>query len=715
MSAMDKKLGVYVCSGCGIGAGVDASRLVQIAEEAAPAGRVRTSPAFCLEDAALIRADVEQEGVNAVVIAACSPRVNTDVFAFPGASVERVNLREQVVWSHPPGHEETQSLADDLLRMGIVRAQKLRPPAPYTEANARAVLVVGGGVAGLSAALGAADAGAQVMLVETAPALGGFAARMGAQFPKRPPYREIEAVGVEELIARARAHPAIEVVLGGAVERVDGEPGRFEVSVRRDGQSRAATAGAIVWATGWRPFEGPELERYGHGRCRNVVTNAAFEEMARGRALVRPWDGRPARSVAILQCDGPEDGENIKLGGSVTSMVCLKHALLVRSIDPDATVYLVYRDMQTPGQYEYFYKRVQEDPGILLTRAAVRSVMEDGAGQVLIDLADSPLGEGVQLQVDLVVLGAGMAPVPSESGGLGLEYLQGKGLPVSRYGFADSNFLCFPYETRRTGIYSAGAVRKPMDLAGAATDGAAAALKAIQCIEKASAGAAVHPRVGDLSFPRFFLQKCTMCGRCSQECPFGAIELTPGKYTPFVVTNRCRRCGTCMGACPVQIISFDDYSVDMVASMIKAVEIPEGDEDKPRILVLACENDAYPALDMAGINRLTLPASLRVIPVRCLGSVNAIMAADAFSRGFDGVALLGCKPGEDYQCHFIRGSELLTTRMENVRETLSRLMLEPERAEVMEVAISDFDSLPGRLSRFVDTIKGVGLNPMKGF
>ena len=89
--------------------------------------------------------------------------------------------------------------------------------------------------------------------------------------------------------------------------------------------------------------------------------------------------------------------------------------------------------------------------------------------------------------------------------------------------------------------------------------------------------------------------------------------------------------------------------------------------------------------------------------------------ADAFSRGFDGVLLLGCKPGEDYQCHFIKGSELLTTRMDNVRETLSRLMLEPERAQGMEVAISDFDTLPTRLADFVTAIKAVGPNPMKGF
>ncbi|MCZ6451652.1 MAG: hydrogenase iron-sulfur subunit, partial [Deltaproteobacteria bacterium] len=136
---------------------------------------------------------------------------------------------------------------------------------------------------------------------------------------------------------------------------------------------------------------------------------------------------------------------------------------------------------------------------------------------------------------------------------------------------------------------------------------------------------------------------------------------------------------------------------------------------KPRILAFACENDAYPALDMAGISRLNYPASIRMIPVRCLGSVNSILITDALSRGFDGVAMMGCKAGEDYQCHYIQGSELSAKRMENVQETLNRLALEPERINFMEVEISDSDKIPLMLSDFVDRIKKVGLNPFKGF
>ncbi|MDP3284360.1 MAG: hydrogenase iron-sulfur subunit, partial [Desulfobacterales bacterium] len=227
----------------------------------------------------------------------------------------------------------------------------------------------------------------------------------------------------------------------------------------------------------------------------------------------------------------------------------------------------------------------------------------------------------------------------------------------------------------------------------------------------------VHPRSGDMSFPDFFFQRCTQCKRCTEECPFGALD-DDEKGTPKPNPTRCRRCGTCMGACPERIIGFADYNIDSIGSMVKTIKVPsENDFDNPplRILALVCENDAYPALDIAGMNRLNYSHIVRFIPVRCLGSVNVIWIKDALSQGMDGVFLLGCRHGDDYQCHFVKGSELASIRMKKIGEALQSLALENELVAQFEIAIDEYDKIPKMIGDFVEIIEGLGPNPFKGF
>ena len=322
------------------------------------------------------------------------------------------------------------------------------------------------------------------------------------------------------------------------------------------------------------------------------------------------------------------------------------------------------------------YRAAQDDALTFLTKGEVESVTPQAGGTLRVAVKNTLVGESIAVDVEMVVLATGI--VSNSADVLNLAYRQGPDLPVLEHGFPDSHFVCFPYETRRTGIYAAGAARAPMDTEQAEADGYGAAMKAIQCVEMASRGEAVHPRAGDSSYPAFFLQRCTQCKRCTEECPFGTLD-EDVKGTPKPNPYRCRRCGICMGACPERIVSFHNYSVDIVSSMIKAIEVPEEDEEKPRVVVFMCENDAYPALDIAGMKRLQYDPSVRVIPVRCLGSINIVWIADALSGGIDGVMMIGCKFGDDYQCHFVKGSELANRRMENVKETLQRLQLERER------------------------------------
>ncbi len=253
-----------------------------------------------------------------------------------------------------------------------------------------------------------------------------------------------------------------------------------------------------------------------------------------------------------------------------------------------------------------------------------------------------------------------------------------------------------------------------MDIAACMEDAAGAALKAIQCVELTARGKAVHPRAGDQTYPDLFMQRCTQCKRCTEECPFGMYN-EDEKFNPLPNPTRCRRCAICMGSCPERIISFKDYSVDIIGSMIKAIEVPEEEEEKPRVVAFLCENDAYPALDMVGINRLTYNSYVRVVPLRCLGSVNIVWISDALSKGIDGIMMIGCKYGDDYQCHFIKGSELANYRMEKVQETLQRLRLESERIQVLQLSISEYHQLPQLLDDFLEKIDEIGPNPYKGF
>ena len=168
-----------------------------------------------------------------------------------------------------------------------------------------------------------------------------------------------------------------------------------------------------------------------------------------------------------------------------------------------------------------------------------------------------------------------------------------------------------------------------------------------------------------------------------------------------------------MGACPVRVISFENYSVDTVGQQLKIVDIPDEFEEKPRILALACENDAYPALDMAAMNRVEYSAFVRVIPVRCLGSVNLIWITDALNSGYDGVVLMGCQKGDNYQCHFVKGSEMAHYRMSKVDDTLQSLSLEPERVATHEVAITDIERAPRLINEMAETIEKIGMSPFK--
>ncbi len=738
----EMKTAAYICRGCGLGERLDAAQLSKVAEREGKMNLTRAHDFLCnAEGVQMIRDDIEKERVTHVMIAACSRRSKTEAFRFPTVALSRANLREGVIWSQPDtpeAKETTQEMADDFVRMGCAEVKKMQRPAgnPNVGQNKR-ILVVGGGVSGMTAALESAGAGYEVVLVEKDKALGGWMARLHKRVAFREPYRDPADTGVEHMIAQIAAESRIKVHLNSVIAKTSGAPGNFSVQVAAEsGGTVTEQVGAIVQASGFTPYDANRLPEFAYGNTPNVVDQAGLERLARDAAaknepVKRPSDGAEVKTVAFVQCAGQRDdtGKHLPYCSGFCCNTSIKQAMYFKDANAAIDTVVIYTDLRTPGNGEDFYRSAQAK-GVTFTKGKVTGVQPNGAA-CKVNFRDLILDEDAAIEnADLVVLATGQVPnsgvnidLPAEEQDqlevkpvsiLNLDYRQGKDLPQLKHGFTDSHFICFPYETRRTGIYTAGPVRRPMDIAQAVEDATGAALKAIQAAENAALGRAAHPRSGDLSFPIVRLEGCTQCKRCTVECPFGAIDEDEKRY-PVFNESRCRRCGTCMGACPVRVISFENYSVDTVGAQIKAVDIPDEFSEKPRILVLACENDAYPALDMAGMQRKTYNAFVRVVPVRCLGSVNTIWVTDALNSGYDGVMLMGCKHGDDYQCHFVKGSELASYRMSKIDDTLKTMALETERVRTFEVAITDIERVPQLIDEYAEVINKIGMSPMKGF
>ncbi|MCB2264471.1 MAG: hydrogenase iron-sulfur subunit [Candidatus Thiosymbion ectosymbiont of Robbea hypermnestra] len=765
--ADEKTFAGYICTGCGIGERLDVGQLETTAKRDGKLAEVRQHPMLCSQEGVkLIQGDIAA-GATHIMLAACSRRAKVEAFDFPDVALSRANLREGVIWLRPQtderhdhNQETTQEMADDYIRMACAEVKYMNPPAPSGEqALDKTLLVVGGGMTGMTAAIEAARADYPVQLVAEEAELGGVWKDLYKRVPFQAAARDIpngrdldlprpEDPGVAALAAEVAASDRISVHLGAKIAKTSGAPGRFSVDIRTDGGALTANVGAIIQASDYKPYDANQLPELAYGKTPDVITNFELERLAKkaaGRPIERPSDGKEVQSVAFIQCAGQRSDKpgHLPYCSGFCCTESIKQAIYFKDQNPGCDATILFDDLRTPGAAGEDFYRSGQQARITFAKGQVSEVIADGG--LTVRFKDLILDEDTEIDCDLVVLATGQVPnagpdpyaqlavAKAEDAAeqaraqallenappaiLNLDYRQGADLPQLKHGFVDSHFICFPYETRRTGIYAAGPVRRPMDLQQAMEDAVGAAMKAIQAVENAGQGRAVHPRVGDLSYPGFRKEGCTQCQRCAVECPFGAIDEDEANYPRFN-ESRCRRCGTCLGACPVRVISFENYSIDTVGQQLKNLEIPDEFEEKPRILVLACENDAYPALDMAAQaanagTELELTPWARVIPVRCLGSVNLSWITDALSNGYDGIILMGCRRDDDYQCHFVRGSALAAERMRQVGDTLQLLNLEPERVAIHEVAITDIQRAPRLINAMAHTLDKIGMSPFK--
>jgi quinone-modifying oxidoreductase subunit QmoB len=495
-----------------------------------------------------IKKDIVEQGLDGIAICGSSPRVDWDIYEFENVIVERINLREQcaMAYKNPDGTipaaggaapELLMAMAKDYVTMGIIKLQKTAVPEPPEFEAVKTILVLGSGWAGLSAAKQAADYGYDVILVEKDAQLGGKALNMLKTVPLEFPYEEAHDTGLEAKIEEVTAHEKVTVVLNATVEKLAGTPGQYTAQVA----GQEYSVGAVVLAAGWKPMDNELLAPFGYGSMPNIVTSAEYEKLAKEGKLdakrvafivntetVTGGDiyAAPEEAEATESDEEAEDGyvhedlesvRHLAYSSYVNSMIALKQANYLCDAHEDARAYVLYDSMVVPGIHERYYKAAQDRLGIMMSKADIKGITEE-EGSLVVSAGNTLMGDDVEIPVDMVVLPTGIVPATAKDPVMNFEYRQGPAFPDLDLfdGYADSNYICFPYETRRTGVYAAGCVRQPMMMDAAEEDAIGATMKAIQCVESSNHGVAVHPRSGDLSYPVFNFVRCTQCKRSTE-------------------------------------------------------------------------------------------------------------------------------------------------------------------------------------------------------
>jgi heterodisulfide reductase subunit A len=464
------------------------------------------------------------------------------------------NIREQCAWVHPAGEAATLK-AMHLAASAVAKAARLQPLDTRQVPVIPAALVIGGGVAGMQAALDIAEAGFQVTLVERASALGGHAAHLHRTFPTL----ESAADLVNGLVERVTAHPRIVVMAEAEVAEVGGYVGNFRAQVRSvDGQTVEVPAGAIVVATGFEPFDARRKPEFGYGVYPQVITTPDFERLI----SVSPSPIPDPKSVVFIQCVGSRDQT---LGNPYCSRVCCmvtaKQAHLVRERWPEAQVMVFDMDVRAFGKgFEEFYDRVRE-AGVLYRRGNPSEIARSGRdGHVVVRAEDTLLGEPVEVEADLVVLAVGMVPRADTAA------LAGRlKLARSSDGFLmEAHPKLRPVETAMAGVCLAGCCQGPKDIAEAVAQARAAASAAMIPLMRGQV-----PVEAATSFVDEEL--CAGCGQCASVCAFGALSLHPVRGVMTVNPVLCQGCGACATACPSGAINVKHFTFDQVMAQIEAL------------------------------------------------------------------------------------------------------------------------------------------------
>jgi len=557
VSEEEPRIGVFVCR-CGrnIGGIIDVPAVVEYARTLPDVAFVDENLYTCSQDSLVaIKEKVVENRLNRVAVASCTPRTHEMLFRDTIREVglnpylfEMCSLREQCSWVHMNQPGEATEKAKEIVRMAVAKARLLRPiQLTYFDLNHKC-LVIGGGLAGMTAALSLADQGFDSYLVEKEVLLGGNLRNIRFSLSGYDPQ-----LLLRETIEKVTGNPRIQVFTGAEVVALSGYVGNFKTIVRQGDQQLELEHGAIIVATGaseHRPTG------YLYGQNPSVLTQEEFEEK-----LASDGDSICALgSIVMIQCVGSRDDER-----PYCSRVCcgqaIKNALKLKELNPEAAVFILYRDVRTYGFKERAYREAREKGIVFLRYEDDRKpTVSEKNGKPLVELTDSVLGEKLLLEADCVVLSTGMVTTGNE------ELAKILKVPLTSDGFfLEAHAKIRPLDFATDGMYVCGLAHSPKYVEESIAQANGAAIRAVTLLSK-------EKLISKAEIVRVNEKVCTGCAICVSVCPYDAREIDDETKKAKIVYVLCQGCGACAAACPngatVQNIFEKEQILEMVDSAI---------------------------------------------------------------------------------------------------------------------------------------------------
>jgi heterodisulfide reductase subunit A len=563
VSEEEVKVGVFTCHcGANIGRVVDIPAVTEYSKGLENVVHAEEGLFICSTDAAeSIATTIREKGLNRVVVAACTPRTHEPLFrdtlregGINQYFFDMANIREHCSWVHSKQKEEATQKAKDIIRMSVARTIGLEPLQEFELPMNKAVLVVGGGVAGMNSALGLANQGFETHLVEKEKDLGGMARRIQTTLEGL----DVQTY-VDDLIRQVYQHPLIHVSHAAKITDASGYVGSFVTTVESEGQIKNIHHGAVVLATGaaeHRPTE------YLYGEDDRVWTQLELEErIAKGDDALAD-----ARSMVMIQCVGCRQ-EGREYCARVCCSQAIKNALSLKKQRPEMEIYVLYRDMRTYGFKEDYYLEAA-DKGVRFVhwepdgKPEVETAKDDEGKPVLrVTVPDTILGQRLAIDADLVALSAAVVP----SAGTPEVARQFK-VPVNPDGFfQEAHVKLRPVDFGADGVFMCGANHYPKHIAETINQAYGAAGRAVTLLSQETVTASGSVCEVEES-------ACIACGGCVAACTYGAIDWRETKAGKTAVVNPalCKGDGLCCAKCPTNAIVLRHFTNEEVFNQIDA-------------------------------------------------------------------------------------------------------------------------------------------------